>query len=122
MKIDVTRLHHVQVCIPTGKESEARDFYTGILGFEEIEKPDALKKNGGLWYRVGDVELHIGTEPETENSKRHPAFQISQLDEVREYLQQNQIKIKEEIQVPGMKRFSFFDPFNNRIEFLEIAS
>ncbi|WLD94979.1 VOC family protein [Alkalihalobacillus sp. AL-G] len=120
MKITVTRLHHVQVCIPTGKEDEARRFYTGILGFKEIDKPEALKANGGLWYRVGDIELHIGTEPFTEHSKRHPAFEVENIDQIKKYLKRHSVKIKNEIQIPGMNRFSFFDPFTNRIEFLEL--
>ncbi|HET7658402.1 MAG TPA: glyoxalase, partial [Bacillales bacterium] len=80
MKVDIVRLDHVQVCIPKGEEQVARAFYTDLLGFEEIEKPNALKKNGGLWYLVGDIQLHIGTETVKSNkSKRHPAFQIRNL-------------------------------------------
>ncbi|MGM7700975.1 VOC family protein [Pseudalkalibacillus sp. Hm43] len=118
-KIHFERLHHVQVCIPTGEEDTARNFYTEVLGLDEIEKPEALKANGGLWYEVAGIELHIGTEPHTEQSKRHPAFAIRNLEQVKEYLIQKGVKIKEETQIPGMKRFSFFDPFNNRIELLE---
>ncbi|WP_349410315.1 VOC family protein [Pseudalkalibacillus sp. SCS-8] len=118
-KIRFERLHHVQVCIPTGEEDTARSFYTGVLGLQEIEKPDALKPNGGLWYEVAGIELHIGTEPHTEQSKRHPAFEISNLEQVKDHLIKEGVKTKEETEIPGMKRFSFFDPFNNRIEFLE---
>ncbi|WP_221563939.1 VOC family protein [Alkalihalobacillus sp. TS-13] len=119
MKIEFKRLHHVQICIPTGEEEEARKFYSEVLGMTEIEKPKALKKNGGLWFQVADIELHIGTEPYTEKSKRHPAFEITDLDRVRDHLQAHDVTVKEETQIPGMKRFSFFDPFHNRIEFLE---
>ncbi|MGV3489119.1 MAG: hypothetical protein ACO1OC_11115 [Tuberibacillus sp.] len=53
---------HVQICIPTGEEEKARQFYGDLLGLEEIEKPDSLKPNGGVWYQVGALQLHIGTE------------------------------------------------------------
>lgn len=120
MKIEVKRLDHVQICIPRGAEQAAREFYTDILGFEEVEKPDALKKNGGLWYKVGDIQLHIGTEQmETNKSKRHPAFEIRKLTETKRYLGDHGVKIKEDTPIPGVERFSFFDPFENRIEFLE---
>ncbi|MGP4082846.1 VOC family protein [Pseudalkalibacillus sp. R45] len=119
MKIKFKRLHHVQICIPTGEEEKAHRFYSEVLGMTEIEKPEALKRNGGLWFQVADIELHIGTEPYTEKSKRHPAFEIADLDGIKDHLQAHDVKIKEEIQIPGMKRFSFFDPFQNRIEFLE---
>lgn len=113
------RLDHIQICVPTGKEDEARAFYTNILGLKEIPKPQQLLANGGLWYQVADIQLHIGTENEINNSKRHPAFEITDLENAREYLKKNNIKIKEEIQIAGQIRFSFMDPFGNRIELLQ---
>jgi catechol 2,3-dioxygenase-like lactoylglutathione lyase family enzyme len=119
MKIIFNRLDHVQICIRIGEEAAARKFYTGILGLTEIEKPVQLRANGGLWYQAGDVQLHIGVEAQTNKSKRHPAFEIVAIDEVRNYLQERGIRIQEEIQLPGLTRFTFFDPFDNRIELLE---
>ena len=117
--ISIKRLDHIQVCIPIGKEDEARKFYTGILGFQEIPKPAVLIPNGGLWYQVADIQFHIGTENELNKSKRHPAFEVEDLLASRKYLEQNRIPIKEEIQIPGQIRFTFLDPFGNRIEFLQ---
>ncbi|MDE3185846.1 MAG: VOC family protein [Bacteroidota bacterium] len=116
--INFKRLNHIQICIPVGKEMEARRFYTDILGLKEIPKPKELIPNGGLWYQVADIQFHIGTENEINKSKRHPAFEIGNLTEAREILERNDVKIKEEIQIPGQERFSFFDPFGNRIELL----
>lgn len=119
MKIRITRLDHVQICIPVGEESRAREFYGEVLGLEEIEKPEALKPNGGLWFQAADIQLHIGVEAATAKSKRHPAFEVEALEQIKEYLKSRSVRIKEEIPVPGLKRFSFFDPFDNRIEFME---
>jgi catechol 2,3-dioxygenase-like lactoylglutathione lyase family enzyme len=119
MKIRIKRLDHVQLCIPVGEEAQARDFYGRVLGFPEIEKPLALKANGGLWFEVADIQLHIGAESGQSKSKRHPAFEVEELDAIRDYFRQQQIEIKEETPIPGQKRFSFFDPFGNRIELLE---
>ncbi len=119
MRIIFKRLDHVQICIPVGEEAAARKFYTDILGLTEIEKPVQLRANGGLWYQIGDVQLHLGVEAQINKSKRHPAFEIVAIDQVRNYLWEKGIRIQEEIQVPGLSRFSFFDPFNNRIELLE---
>ena len=33
-----------------------------MLGLPEVEKPASLKGRGGLWVRVGDRDVHIGTE------------------------------------------------------------
>jgi catechol 2,3-dioxygenase-like lactoylglutathione lyase family enzyme len=119
MKIRIKRLDHVQICIPFGEEEKAREFYTRVLGLEEIEKPDALKPNGGLWFKVADIQLHIGVEEIQGKSKQHPAFEVESLERVRKYLTESGVKIKDETPVPGLKRFSFFDPFGNRIELIE---
>lgn len=118
MKINFKRLDHIQLIIPKDKEQQARDFYSGILGLEEIPKPDALKPTGGVWFRMGEIELHLGVE-EPKLTKRHPAFEVDELDKIKGYLITHGVTVKEEIQVPGRKRFSFFDPFGNRIELVE---
>jgi catechol 2,3-dioxygenase-like lactoylglutathione lyase family enzyme len=119
MNIKFNRLDHVQVCIPRGTEAEAREFYGRLLGLEEIEKPDVLKKNGGMWYGVAGVQLHVGVEDEVAPSKRHPAFEVQDVPGVRAYLEQNGVRTKDEPDIPGVRRFSLFDPFGNRIELLE---
>jgi catechol 2,3-dioxygenase-like lactoylglutathione lyase family enzyme len=127
MKIHFKRIDHVQITIPKGSEDEVRKFYSGLLGLEETEKPDSLKASGGVWFKIAGAELHLGVESpspalpkgEEKPSKRHPAFEIENLDVVKKYLAENNVKIKEEIPIPGRKRFSFYDPFGNRIELLE---
>jgi catechol 2,3-dioxygenase-like lactoylglutathione lyase family enzyme len=121
MKINIHRLNHVQICIPRGEEDNARKFYGGILGLNEIEKPDVLKANGGMWFEVADIQLHIGAEDAPASSKRHPAFEVEDLAGIRAYFEQNGVRIKDEPSIPGAERFSFFDPFGNRIEFLEMT-
>ncbi len=113
------RLDHVQICIPIGKENEARAFYTNIIGLKEIPKPKELLGRGGLWYDVADIQLHIGTENEINTSKRHPAFEITDIKSAKEHLKKNNVTIQEEIQIPGQQRFSFIDPFGNRVELLQ---
>ena len=117
----INRLNHIQLCIPVGAERQAREFYAGVLRLEEIEKPDALKPNGGLWFQVADIQLHIGVEEADNKSKRHPAFEVEDLEAARKHLVENGVKIKEEIAIPAVNRFSFLDPFGNRIEFLEVV-
>lgn len=58
----ISGIHHAQITIPAGKEEEARAFYCGVLQLEEIPKPESLMHRGGFWVRVGNRQLHIGTE------------------------------------------------------------
>ena len=119
MKIKIKRLDHVQVCIPRGAEGAAREFYGGLLGLEEVEKPEVLRANGGMWYNVADIQLHVGVEDSVAPSKRHPAFEVEKIAEVRAYLERSGVRTKDEPSLPGVSRFSFFDPFGNRIELME---
>ena len=36
--IELQSIHHVQVAMPPGHESEALDFYQGVLGLENVSK------------------------------------------------------------------------------------
>jgi len=120
MNIVIKRLDHIQICIPIGAEDEARAFYTGVLGFTEIDKPETLKAGGEIWYKIGDIELHIGVENrEGYRSKSHPAFEVENIEAVWCYLEGKGVVTQDEKVIPGVARFSFLDPFHNRIEFLE---
>lgn len=119
MNIYFKRLDHIQICIPTGKEQEARAFYIDFLGLEEIPKPADLLKNGGFWLNIANIQLHIGVEALENKSKRHPAFEVDSLEEIKQAMLNAGIRIKEDNPIPGFNRFSFYDPFNNRIELLE---
>jgi catechol 2,3-dioxygenase-like lactoylglutathione lyase family enzyme len=119
MKIKIKRLDHVQLCVPRGAEEAAREFYGGLLGLKELEKPEPLRANGGLWFEIADVQLHIGVEDNAAKSKRHPAFEVERVEAIRKFLEENNVRTRDEKDIAGVRRFSFFDPFDNRIEFLE---
>ena len=120
-EMKIRRLNHLQICVPIGAEIQARRFYADVLGLTEIEKPDALKPNGGLWFQIADIQLHIGVENAQNKSKRHPAFEVEDLAAARRHLEDSGVIIQAETPIPGVNRFSFFDPFGNRIEFLEFV-
>jgi catechol 2,3-dioxygenase-like lactoylglutathione lyase family enzyme len=119
----IRRIHHVQIIIPPGMEQEARSFYCGILGLREVEKPTALKERGGLWLALGDQQIHIGTEEHVDRNltKAHIAYQVENLRECQDRLEQTGIIIGDSVPIPGWNRFEFRDPFGNRVELLESA-
>jgi catechol 2,3-dioxygenase-like lactoylglutathione lyase family enzyme len=114
-------IHHVQLTIPPGSEEAAREFYCGILGLAEVEKPDSLKARGGLWLQVGDHQVHIGTESGVDRraTKAHIAYLVHDLASWRRQLQAIHIEILSGIPIPGQDRFEFRDPFGNRVELIE---
>ena len=87
MSFQYESIDHVQIAAPVGCEEKAREFYQGILGFQEVQKPASLQKNGGVWFQAGNVQLHIGVEePFTPAKKAHPAFRVKNLEEMKVYL------------------------------------
>ena len=112
---------HVQLCVPEGEDARDRAtrFYTEVLDFDPLDKPDSLDGTDSFWFGAGGVEIHLGPEPETERSRRHPAFVVDELEPIRERLESEGIEIGSEPPIPGRERFSFRDPFGNRIECIE---
>ncbi|GAB3927496.1 VOC family protein [Larkinella terrae] len=116
--IHFKRLDHILISIPEGKKEEARAFYGQLLGLEEIpgEHPGAA-----LWFWIGDIQLHFREEPPGPYSKRHPAFEITNLDEAKRELENHGIELTYSSEIDGRQRFFFHDPFENRIELLEFT-
>jgi catechol 2,3-dioxygenase-like lactoylglutathione lyase family enzyme len=115
------KLDHVQLAGPPGCEAEAREFYGGLLRLEEIPKPGPMRASGGVWFRVGAEELHIGIEdPFAPARKAHPALRVDpgDLDALSQTLQQAGAPVDWDERYPGVRRFYTADPFGNRIEIL----
>jgi catechol 2,3-dioxygenase-like lactoylglutathione lyase family enzyme len=115
----ITGYDHVQVAIPAGGETAARMFYAGLLGMTELPKPPALAARGGCWFAAGAATLHLGVEePFSPARKAHPAFVVTDLDELRERLQASGYEYADGSgEIPGVRRCHAFDPFGNRLEF-----
>lgn len=120
----ILSVHHVQILVNREQEKEARNFYSKVLGLTIIPKPPALAKRGGFWLDVGGSQVHVGLEdPESiYPSRAHVAYQVKNLEEMRDRLTKEKIPCKDGIPIPGMKRFEIRDPFGNRVEFLQLNS
>lgn len=115
-----TRLHHVQLALPTGGEHEARAFYVGVLGLTEMAKPAVLAARGGAWFAAGGVELHLGVEePFAAAGKAHPGIEVRDLSALVARLAAAGIAVRPDDDLPGFRRVYLDDPFGNRLELLE---
>ena len=113
-------IDHVQLAAPPGWEAEARRFFGGLLSLEEVEKPESLQARGGVWFRAGAQELHIGVEQEFAPARKaHPAFAVSGYDEVVARLRAAGVALIDDASIPGLRRCFVADPWGNRIELLE---
>jgi len=115
-------LDHVQLAAPEGCEAEARAYVGGLLGWPEIPEPESLRHRGGVWFRCGAHEAHIGVQRDfTPARKARPAFRVRNLEALREHLRSNGVTIADDAARAdeGIDRFYVTDPFGNRIEFPE---
>jgi catechol 2,3-dioxygenase-like lactoylglutathione lyase family enzyme len=123
--VTVTGLDHVQLAAPPGCEEEARRFYGDLLGLREVDKPEALRARGGIWFAVGTQQLHIGVEePFAPARKAHPALRVggpADLEVLAARLTQAGTDVLWDDALPGVRRFYADDPWGNRIELLADA-
>lgn len=120
MSFALKKIDHIQLAAPRGCEQAAREFFSGVLGLIEVEKPAELKKRGGVWFEFGTFQLHIGVEePFSPAKKAHPAFVVENIEGLKGHLREKDILFTEDDALPGASRIHVHDPFGNRLEFLE---
>jgi catechol 2,3-dioxygenase-like lactoylglutathione lyase family enzyme len=107
-------LDHVQVMMPKGREDEARAFYAGLLGLTEVEKPEPMRANGGVWFAEG---IHVSGEEDFSPPRRaHPALRVDDPDVLADRLAAAGCSVDWDERWPGVRRFYTRDPFGNRLE------
>lgn len=123
MSYEVTAIHHVQLAMPPGEERAGRRFYGDLLRLPEVYKPAELAARGGVWFRSGAVEVHLGVEGDgfRPARKAHPALLVNGLEALRAVLEGAGYPTEEDVQLEGYRRCFVRDPFGNRIELLERA-
>ena len=116
-------IDHVQLAAPPGCEAEARRFFTDLLGLEELEKPVGLRARGGVWFRVGEQQLHVGVEEEFAPARKaHPAFAVFRYDELLARFRAAGVPVTDDASIPGVRRCYIADPWGNRIELVAVEN
>jgi catechol 2,3-dioxygenase-like lactoylglutathione lyase family enzyme len=119
--LEIVGLDHVQIAAPQGCEADARRFFGVLLGLREIHKPQALRGRGGVWFGLGEQQLHVGIEePFSPALKAHPALRVApgKLDAIATRLSAAGAKVSWDEALSGNRRFFTEDPWGNRIELL----
>ncbi len=116
----IVAIDHVQLAMPSGREDEARAFYTGLLGISEQPKPPHLASRGGCWFERGALKLHLGVEKDfVPARKAHPALVVEDLATLVAALKSAGHRILKDEPLEGYHRVYVDDPFGNRIELME---
>jgi len=117
-------IDHVQLAAPRGCEERAREFYGGVLGLTELEKPEALRGRGGVWFALASGQVHIGVqEPFTPARQAHPALRVPRagFEALADRLAAAGARVQSDDLIDGVKRFFTDDPWGNRLELVESA-
>lgn len=112
-------MHHVQVAMPENGQANARAFYGDLLGFIEIERPGSLADRPGVWFRTGNLDLHVGVEQEFAPARKaHIAYVVDDLEVLKKRLEAAGLPIIYDVPLPGFDRIHTTDIFGNRLELL----
>jgi catechol 2,3-dioxygenase-like lactoylglutathione lyase family enzyme len=118
LKHPFTAIDHVQLAMPDGCEDEASRFYCEILGMTELPKPAELATRGGCWFASGQVQVHLGIDPDFRPARKaHPALRCTDLGQILERLRVHGIPFSEDHSTQTPRAF-VHDPFGNRLELL----
>lgn len=116
------RAHHTSFAVTDMNRS--RRFYEGILGLEEIPRPNFPFR--GAWYQAGDCQVHLieipsgfdrGQPPPALNPMaNHAAFGVADYAETVRHLQAHDVEILE----AGAERGQMWirDPDGNILELI----
>ena len=116
-------IDHVQLAAPPGCEDEARRFFGALLGLEEVAKPASLAARGGVWFRVGAQQLHVGVDPGFAPARKaHAAFAVARSDELIGRLRDGGVTVDADDEIPGVRRWYLADPWGNRIELVAVEN
>ena len=115
------RANHINICVTPEQLEDAKAFYSEVIGLKLITRPDHIFNSKGYWFDIGDIQLHIGVEPQMPRSTRHTAFEVEDVAAAKKLLEAHNVELVKEPVVPGWDRFAFYDPFGNRIELIQIV-
>ncbi|MHB1929742.1 MAG: VOC family protein [Acidimicrobiales bacterium] len=120
MSVRVVALDHVQLAMPTSRETEAEAFYCGVLGFSVLAKPEPLASRGGRWFACGNVQVHLGVEQDFRPARKaHPALRVDGFDHLVDRLGKSGATWRWDEDLPDVRRLYVDDPFGNRIELID---
>lgn len=117
----VSCIQHISIPRPPGTDNVPRAFYGDLLGLEEVPVPESIQFLDLIWYRLGDMELHLfAQDPLDSPSNRHFCLVVDDLAGIRTKLVEAGYEPWDTDPIPGRPRFFCRDPYHNMIEFTTI--
>jgi catechol 2,3-dioxygenase-like lactoylglutathione lyase family enzyme len=111
-------LQHVNVVYPTGAEAEARAFYAGALGLEEVPKPAEFDQRG-MWFQLGSGQVHLSPGEPPPPGPWHFCVVADDFEALRRRVEATGADTQDTHPWGDRRRFFTRDPWGARIEILE---
>jgi len=124
MTQNIIKLHHSSLLVADTQSS--LKFYCDILGLKQLDRPDF--PYDGAWLDLGLQQLHLlelpnpdptTGRPDHGGRDRHVAFNVLNLDVLKETLEHNKIPFT--LSASGRRALFCRDLDGNALEFIEIA-
>jgi catechol 2,3-dioxygenase-like lactoylglutathione lyase family enzyme len=111
-------LQHVNVVYPAGAEAEARAFYAGALGLEEVPKPGEFDQSG-MWFQLGSGQVHLSPGDPPPPGPWHFCVVADDFEPLRRRVEATGADTEDTHSWGDRRRFFTRDPWGARIEILE---
>jgi catechol 2,3-dioxygenase-like lactoylglutathione lyase family enzyme len=111
-------LQHVNVVYPTGAEAEARAFYAGALGLEEVPKPAEFDQRG-MWFQLGSGQVHLSPGEPPPPGPWHFCVVADGFEALRRRVEATGADTQDTHPWGDRRRFFTRDPWGGGIEILE---
>ena len=119
MEVTITGVHHIMISV--GDIEKAKQFYSSILGFEEIAIPEGIT-GPRAWYKLGSTELHVNEHPKHKAGNSHFAISVEngQYEKYIENIEKSGYEKRSSCEqyIDGYYRLYIHDPFENCIELI----
>jgi len=114
-------IHHAQITVPEASIPAAKEFYCGLLGLPQVERPAEFGNAPVFWVRVGNRNVHINVDEMVDRSisRAHLAYEVADVRAWESYLAKHGIPIEQPTPFAGHSRFQIRDPFGNMVEFIQ---
>jgi catechol 2,3-dioxygenase-like lactoylglutathione lyase family enzyme len=111
-------LQHVNVVYPTGAEAEARAFYAGALGLQEVRKPAEFDQRG-MWFQLESGQVHLSPGDPPPPGPWHFCVATDDFEALRRRVEATGADTEDTHSWGDRRRFFTRDPWGARIEILE---
>jgi catechol 2,3-dioxygenase-like lactoylglutathione lyase family enzyme len=118
----MTRLHHVNVVVPSGRTDDIVPFYVQVLGLTRVPKPPEAGSPLGAWLDIAPgMQVHISERDGAVHRDQHFALVVDDFDGVVSRVAEFGADWRDAASMDGARRGFTRDPVGNLVEVVESA-